>query len=94
MPWWEQDAQKANAGGRKAAGKQNNHDRSLRRLFCITGRIPGLVPGCESRLTWGGCAYEGATPDMLEPKGALDTDAGERTGGQSPRLGHRQLAGP
>ena len=46
-----QDAQEANAGGRKAAGNQRRHARLSRRGRSITGRIPGLVPGRESALT-------------------------------------------
>ena len=53
IPGREQDAQEANAGGRKAAGKRQQHvcTRSSSRGCRITGRIPGRVPGRESGLT-------------------------------------------
>src|SRR5260370_39357780 len=38
----------------------------------ITGRIPGRVPGCESRLTCGRGAFEDEPPDPPEPNGKLD----------------------
>ena len=45
IPWREQDAQEANAGGRKAAGKRGVVPVLQPVLPRITGRIPGLVPG-------------------------------------------------
>jgi hypothetical protein len=54
VPWREQDAQEANAGGRKAAGKRQRVTGPPAGAVRITGRIPGPVPGCESRLTCGG----------------------------------------
>jgi hypothetical protein len=53
-PGREQDAQEANAGSRKAAGKRECGTGPPPDALRITGRIPGLVPGCESRLTCGG----------------------------------------
>ena len=51
-PWREQDAQEANAGGRKGNGKAGAFVPVLQPdAFRITGRIPGLVPGRESGLT-------------------------------------------
>ena len=54
IPWREQDAQEAKAGGRKAAGNRDGMAGPPGGRSRITGRIPGLVPGCESRLTCGG----------------------------------------
>ena len=46
------DGHEANGGGRKAAGKQRRMTGpSLYGRCCITGRIPGLVPGPERELT-------------------------------------------
>ena len=43
-----------NAVRPKGSGKSGRRARLLRRGPCITGRIPGLVPGRESTLTWAG----------------------------------------
>ena len=45
----------------------------------ITGRIPGLVPGRESGLTWAGEPLKGEVPDTPEPRDKLGAHDGERT---------------
>jgi hypothetical protein len=45
----------------------------------ITGRIPGLVPGRESALTWAGEPLKPSGQNPLEPRGKLGAGDGERT---------------
>jgi hypothetical protein len=54
MPGREQDAQEAKAGTSKGDRKPARDGCSSTRPGWITGRIPGLVPGRESALTWAG----------------------------------------
>ena len=49
---------------------------SSRRGRRITGRIPGLVPGRESALTWAGELLKRCGQRPPEPKGKLDAMTG------------------
>src|SRR6266508_2870586 len=79
LPWREQDAQEANAGGRKATGGGNSLTSSSAGSCRRTGRIPGARwPGRESVLTWAGEPLKAKQPKRRNRKGKLDAD-GERT---------------
>jgi hypothetical protein len=45
----------------------------------ITGRIPGLVPGHESALTWAGGLLKTSRLCLPVPRGKLGAGDGERT---------------
>src|SRR5258708_33219277 len=62
----------------KVSGKARQRARLLRRGPCITGRIPGRVPGRESALTWAGEPLERSGMWLLEPRDKLGAGDGER----------------
>src|SRR5258708_27403825 len=97
---------KRNAGGRKAAGKRGSMTGPSAGWPRITGRIPGLVPGRESGLTWAAEPLKHSGRQLLEPKGKLGADdrtgvrsgdgtpRGERTGGPAPQANRARRPGP
>ena len=54
LPGGDRMTNKPNAGGGNAAGNHESRTSPSSWSSWITGRIPGLVPGRESALTWSG----------------------------------------
>ncbi len=71
-PGREQDDQEANVGSRKATGNRGSRANPSSWPPRITGRIPDLVSGRESGLTWSGESGKRKTTMAPEPEDKLD----------------------
>src|SRR5260370_424623 len=77
-----------NEASREVAGP------ALRRSPCITGRIPGLVPGRESALTWAGDAAQYRAQDRRDRRGGRGASRGQGGSGGAGAPVHHVVAAP
>ncbi len=86
--------EEANAGGRKATGNQEHHDRlALRQPLLDNWPDTGLVPGPERVLTRSGEPVRRKMTEAPEPKDKLDA-YGKRRRRTDQRTANLRLSGP